>query len=133
MGLRSIFVTAIGHSDDEPLLQKVADKAFITPTSLGQYLYDTYVSSLEERSNSKARLITDITRQVELNFQHEVNDLTSKLAESVAQLQEARDKAESQKIQFMTMLTKAKEREKKRIVLLIIVLILLILLFFITK
>ena len=33
---------AIGHKENIPLLQKVADKAFITPTALGQYLNDIY-------------------------------------------------------------------------------------------
>jgi exodeoxyribonuclease VII large subunit len=32
--LKPIFLTALGHATDEPLLQKVADKAFITPTAL---------------------------------------------------------------------------------------------------
>jgi len=131
--LRSIFVTAIGHSDDEPLLQKVADKAFITPTSLGQYLYDTYVNSLEETSNSKARLITDITRQVELNFQHKINELSTKLADSATQLQEARANAENQRMQFMTMLSHEKEKGKRRTVFLVIVFILLMLLIFMTR
>src|SRR5262249_11747453 len=36
--LTPIFITALGHAADEPLLQKVADKAFITPTAMGQYL-----------------------------------------------------------------------------------------------
>jgi len=133
LGLRSIFVTAIGDSDDEPLLQKVADKAFITPSSLGQFLYDTYVNSLEETSNSKARLITDITRQVELNVQHKINDLNTKLADSATQLQEARANAENQKMHLMTMLANEKAKGKKRTVVYIIVVILLLILFFMTR
>ena len=34
------FITALGHAQDIPLLQKVADKAFNTPTALGQHLAD---------------------------------------------------------------------------------------------
>jgi exodeoxyribonuclease VII large subunit len=45
--LKPIFLTALGHSADEPLLQKVADKALITPTALGQYFYDLYAHALE--------------------------------------------------------------------------------------
>src|SRR6202012_1443116 len=37
--LRPLFLTAIGHKEDTPLVQKMADKAFITPTALGQYLH----------------------------------------------------------------------------------------------
>jgi len=132
-GLRSIFVTAIGHSDDESLLQKVADKAFITPTSLGQYLYDTYVNSLEETSKSKARLITDITRQVELNVQHKINDLNTKLSDSATQLQEASANAENQMMHLITMLANEMAKGKKRTVFLVIVFILLMLLIFMMR
>jgi exodeoxyribonuclease VII large subunit len=41
--LKPIFLTALGHATDEPLLQKVADKAFITPTALGQFFTQTYL------------------------------------------------------------------------------------------
>jgi exodeoxyribonuclease VII large subunit len=34
--LASYFVTAIGHKEDSSLLQRIADKAFITPTALGR-------------------------------------------------------------------------------------------------
>lgn len=52
--LTPYFVTAIGHSQDTPLLQKVADKAFITPTAFGQHLNDLYNNTIAERSQSKA-------------------------------------------------------------------------------
>ncbi len=37
LGLDSYFVTAIGHAQDVPLLEKIADKTFITPTAFAQY------------------------------------------------------------------------------------------------
>ena len=41
--LKPILVTAIGHAQDDTLLQKLADKQFITPTALGNYLRETAV------------------------------------------------------------------------------------------
>lgn len=77
--LKPVFVTAIGHAVDEPLLQKLADKHFITPTALGQYFYDLYNRTLDEFNNSKAKLISDLTKQIELSFQTHIQDLSSRL------------------------------------------------------
>src|SRR5579859_5484510 len=46
--LEPLFVTAIGHKEDTSLVQKVADKAFITPTALGQYLNRMYNETVAE-------------------------------------------------------------------------------------
>jgi exodeoxyribonuclease VII large subunit len=35
LGLGPYFVTAIGHKEDSSLVQRIADKAFITPTARG--------------------------------------------------------------------------------------------------
>jgi exodeoxyribonuclease VII large subunit len=43
LSLNCHLLTAIGHKEDVPLLQKVADKAFITSTAIGQYLNDMYI------------------------------------------------------------------------------------------
>jgi len=48
LSLKSYFITAIGHKEDISLLQKVADKAFITPTALGQYFNEIYNQTVEE-------------------------------------------------------------------------------------
>lgn len=98
--LHPYFVTAIGHSSDEPLLQQVADKSFITPTSLGQFLYDQYIQTLDDLNHSKAKMISDITKQVELNFQHTVNSLNSKLSDTSRILEETRMQAYTQAQRF---------------------------------
>jgi hypothetical protein len=128
LGLKSVFVTAIGHHDDEPLLQKVADKAFITPTSLGQFLYDTYIATLEENSTSRARLISEITRQVELNSQAKMTELSTKLSESAALLRETRDLAEMERSRLLFSLGKARSSAKRLTVVLIVVIVILFLL-----
>jgi len=73
------FVTAIGHQQDNTLLQKVADKAFITPTALGQYFNDMYNHTVEELQNSKAKLVEDITKQLEANYTRQIQNLEAQL------------------------------------------------------
>jgi len=73
------FVTAIGHQQDNTLLQKVADKAFITPTALGQYFNDMYNRTVEELQNSKAKLVEDITKQLEANYTKQIQNLEEQL------------------------------------------------------
>lgn len=55
LSLTSPFVTAIGHTDDVPLLQKVGDKSFITPTALGQYFNELYNNTVLELQDSTLR------------------------------------------------------------------------------
>jgi exodeoxyribonuclease VII large subunit len=73
------FITAIGHQQDNTLLQKVADKAFITPTALGQYFNDMYNSTVEELQSSKAKLVEDITKQLEANYNKQIQNLEEHL------------------------------------------------------
>ena len=46
--LKPFFVTAIAHKENVPLLEKIADKKFITPTALGQYLKEIYNNTVEK-------------------------------------------------------------------------------------
>ncbi len=80
--LNSLFVTAIGHKDDVTLLQKVADKSFITPSELGQFLNDTYNHTVEELENSKARLIDSVKAQLTASYQKEIANLNQKLKDN---------------------------------------------------
>ncbi|TSJ36501.1 hypothetical protein FO440_21965 [Mucilaginibacter corticis] len=59
--LKALLVTAIGHKEDVTLLQKVADKAFITPSEFGQFLNDTYNHTVEEAQHSRAQLVESVT------------------------------------------------------------------------
>jgi exodeoxyribonuclease VII large subunit len=80
--LKPIFLTALGHCTDEPLLQKVADKALITPTALGQYFYDLYTHTLEDLQGSKAKLIKDLSQQIDLNYLQKMQGLQAQIAQS---------------------------------------------------
>lgn len=72
--LRPLLVTAIGHSQDVPLLQRVADKAFITPTAFGQYLNDMYNRTIEERSRSKGRAVEEATRHLKGMYEKQLQN-----------------------------------------------------------
>ncbi|HTE00590.1 MAG TPA: exodeoxyribonuclease VII large subunit [Mucilaginibacter sp.] len=77
--LKSLFVTAIGHKDDVTLLQKVADKSFITPSEFGQFLNETYNHTVEEVQNSRAQLVDSVKKQLTANFQKEIDNLKQQL------------------------------------------------------
>jgi exodeoxyribonuclease VII large subunit len=77
--LKPLFVTAIGHKDDVMLLQKVADKSFITPSEFGQFLNDTYNHTVAELENSRAKLIESVKAQLTANYQKEIDNLKEKL------------------------------------------------------
>lgn len=122
--IRPIFITAIGHSADEPLLQKVADKAFITPTALGQYLRDLYNRTIDEFNDSKAKLIGDLTKQIELNYQTRLHDLQSRLTESSRNSQEAIRHSEEKLQTFTRQLTKTRNFNQRLLILLVALVIL---------
>lgn len=75
LSLRSYFLTAIGHEVDKTLLQQVADKGFITPSHLGQYLNSIYNDTIAELQNSKAKLVDNIQKQLQVNYEHQINNL----------------------------------------------------------
>lgn len=75
LSLKAFFITAIGHKDDVTLLQKVADKAFITPSEFGQFLNDTYNHTVEEAQHSRAQLVESVTRQLSAGYQKEIDNL----------------------------------------------------------
>ena len=81
LSLSSHFITAIGHEQDSSLLQKVADKHFITPTALGQYFNEIYNRTMEELQNSKAKLVEDITKQLEANYAHQIKNLETRITD----------------------------------------------------
>lgn len=77
--LEPLFVTAIGHKEDVTLVQKVADKAFITPTALGQYLHRVYNDTVAELQHSRARLVESITTQLGAQYDKQVQVLEEKI------------------------------------------------------
>jgi exodeoxyribonuclease VII large subunit len=80
INLSAYFVTALGHAQDVPLLQKVADKAFTTPTAFGQHLVDLYNNTIQERSQSKAGMVEAAMKQVKPLFEKQIENLNAGFA-----------------------------------------------------
>ncbi|HKO18638.1 MAG TPA: exodeoxyribonuclease VII large subunit [Acidobacteriaceae bacterium] len=101
VALQTPVVTAIGHEDDKPLIEAVADRAFPTPTAFGNYLQQMKVNAKRELSwVSKERAgyeqkIRDLERQREAErtkslgaiatLTHTVNELRADLHETFTQ------------------------------------------------
>jgi len=79
IGLKALLITAIGHKEDVTLLQKVADKAFITPSEFGQFLNDTYNHTVEELQHSRAQLVEAVTKQLKAGYEKEIENLKTQI------------------------------------------------------
>jgi exodeoxyribonuclease VII large subunit len=133
LSIDPVFITAIGHSDDDPLLQKLADKHFITPTALGQYFNAIYNSTIEEQSNSRARLISDLSKQIDLNYQSKLAELNNKLNYTTATLQSLTKSSEIQLKKMSAQLENTKATNRTLRIWLIAVVIFLIVYFFVIR
>jgi exonuclease VII large subunit len=109
-------VAAIGHKEDSSLLQRIADKAFITPTALGQYLNTLYNETTAEMEHSKAKLVATITEHLKANYAKQVENLEAK----VKQLEELGGKSvglQQQEVQVLrgqVALVKAQAEEMEK-------------------
>jgi len=79
LNLKPFLVTALGHKVNTPLLERIADKKFITPTAFGQYLKEIYNTTIEELTQSKAKLVADITSQLKTIYDKQLQNLNDKL------------------------------------------------------
>ena len=79
LNLKPFLVTALGHKVNTPLLERIADKKFITPTAFGQYLKEIYNTTIEELVQSKAKLVADVTKQLKTVYDKELQNLIDKL------------------------------------------------------
>lgn len=90
--LNTLTITAIGHTVDETLLDKLADKRFHLPHDYGAGLHAIAEKLSLERSNSRALLIDEVKKDVSKQFSEQVKTLTellSKRNEEFQKLQES--------------------------------------------
>jgi exonuclease VII large subunit len=106
--LKCPFLAAIGHKQDTSLLQKVADKSFITPTELGQYFNHLYNQTIEELQNSKAKLVQDLSKQIDAGYQIQIKSLNEQLEGNKALTEQQLRMAEEQIDGYKTQLSKKK-------------------------
>jgi hypothetical protein len=79
LNLQPFLVTALGHKVNTPLLERIADRKFITPTAFGQYLKEIYNTTIEELAQSKAKLVDDVTKQLKTVYDKQLQNLNEKL------------------------------------------------------
>jgi exodeoxyribonuclease VII large subunit len=77
--LAPLLVTAIGHKENVSLVQRVADKALITPTALGQWLRAIYNDTVAEMEHSKAKLVETVTVSLKANYEKQVQNLEDRI------------------------------------------------------
>jgi len=91
LGIQPYFITAIGHEQDTPLLQKIADKAFITPTAFGQFLYNLYNETTGQAGLSTTKLIEDVSKQAVANYEQRLQTQAVQLQQTNLLLEQARE------------------------------------------
>lgn len=89
IGMKPITITAIGHTVDETLLDKLADKCFHLPHDYGAGLHAIVEKLSHERSNSRALLIDEVKKDVTKQFSEQVETLEKQLKKKNEEFAEA--------------------------------------------
>lgn len=87
--MKPVTVTAIGHTVDETLLDKLADKRFHLPHDYGVGLHTIAEKLSHERSNSRALLIDEVKKDVTKQFYEQVETLEKQLKKKNEEFTEA--------------------------------------------
>jgi exodeoxyribonuclease VII large subunit len=104
IGIRPLFITALGHTFNDTLLDKVSDKKFALPHDYGNSLKVWVDAAVEEQSRSKSVLLDQVKRDVTKTF-------TDQLASLQNQLQIRNKEFEQAQIKFKEM-TEQNHRDK---------------------
>jgi DNA repair exonuclease SbcCD ATPase subunit len=94
--LNTLTVTAIGHTIDETLLDKLADKRFHLPHDYGVGLHAIAEKLSHERSNSRALLIDEVKKDVSKQFSEQVKTLTEQLSKRNEEFQKLQESSVKQ-------------------------------------
>ncbi|WP_336703210.1 coiled-coil domain-containing protein [Chryseobacterium indologenes] len=89
IALEAVTVTAIGHTVDETLLDKLADKRFHLPYDYGAGLHSIVEKLSHEKSNSRALLIDEVKKDVGKQFAEQVLTLEKQLKKKNDEFTEA--------------------------------------------
>ena len=79
ISIKPLTVTAIGHTVDETLLDRLADKRFHLPHDYGSGLHAIAEKLSHEKSNSRALLIDEVKKDVAKQFSEQVETLEKQL------------------------------------------------------
>lgn len=94
--LNTVTITAIGHTVDETLLDKLADKRFHLPHDYGAGLHAIAEKLSHERSNSRALLIDEVKKDVSKQFSEQVKTLTEQLSKRNEEFQKLQESSVKQ-------------------------------------
>lgn len=87
--LPALTVTALGHTVDETLLDKLSDRRFHLPHDYGASLHAIVNKLVEEKSNSRAILIEEVKKDVTKQFTEQVKTLEEQLKKKNEEFVEA--------------------------------------------
>ncbi|MDQ8141506.1 exodeoxyribonuclease VII large subunit [Chryseobacterium sp. CFS15] len=111
INLPAVSVTAIGHTVDETLLDKLADKRFHLPHDYGAGLHAIVEKLLHEKSNSRALLIDEVKKDVSKQFTEQVKTLSEQLAKKTEEFQKLQEISSKQLLDTQKNFT---EQQKQR-------------------
>ncbi|AZB29739.1 hypothetical protein EB354_11020 [Chryseobacterium balustinum] len=86
----------MGHTVDETLLDKLADKRFHLPYDYGAGLHAIAEKLSHERSNSRALLIDEVKKDVSKQFSEQVKTLTEQLSKRNEEFQKLQESSVKQ-------------------------------------
>lgn len=89
VALPVVTVTALGHTVDETLLDKLSDRRFHLPHDYGASLHAIVNKLVEEKSNSRAILIEEVKKDVTKQFNEQVKTLEIQLKKKNEEFVEA--------------------------------------------
>lgn len=126
VGLKTPFISGVGHKDEKIFLRQVADKWTATPQGLGQYFSDMVETISEKKNKSRAALTEQIKKQFKdqleagqkqnKELQEKLAKLTKTQEETQKQHKEQVEKANKQNEELqkkLTEITKANETAQK--------------------
>ncbi|WP_415326289.1 exodeoxyribonuclease VII large subunit [Chryseobacterium sp. MMS23-Vi53] len=117
MNMNALMVTAIGHTVDETLLDRLADKRFHLPHDYGSGLHSIAEKLSHERSNSRALLIDEVKKDIKKQFSEQVETLEKQLRKKNEEFTEAqktyKEQAETQSKTFADQLKVRNEEFEK--------------------
>ncbi|MCC3215626.1 hypothetical protein LIV57_10175 [Chryseobacterium sp. X308] len=116
--IEAVTVTAIGHTVDETLLDKLADKRFHLPHDYGAGLRSIVEKLSHEKSNSRALLIDEVKKDVGKQFAEQVLTLEKQLKTKNDEFTEAqknfKEQAENQ-VKIFTEQLKVRNEEVEKL------------------
>ena len=110
-------ITAIGHTVDDTLIDKISDKKFHLPHDYGSGLHSIIDKLSQEKSNSRAILIDEVKKDITKQFTEQVNTLGSQLKKKNEEFVEAqktyKEQVENQTKSFNDQLKARNEEVEK--------------------